>query len=169
MRARNGLAIFAVASVVLSCGPQWQTIRSEEGGFTVELPGSPEPFQNILASASGPLRFQGFRFTAGRWTPNWIAAYMVTFSDVIEDRGPESREQLLRAERDQIVEGWGGKATTEKASTLSGCPGLAVAIERPSKKNVEVHVCYARGRIYSLFAADAPERVTRFLGSFRVE
>jgi hypothetical protein len=174
MIVARAIMVLSVPVLLASCGPQWRRLELANG--SIEIPGSPESFADVLQTPSGPVSLQGHSFVAGRWQPGWIAIYAVAHSDVIGVIEPERVDELLRAERARLVEASGVTPRGQQKETLQsertvevdGHPGLALVVRTPNGRRAQARICVARGRLYSLYASDTDERVERFFGSFEV-
>jgi hypothetical protein len=62
----------------LSCGRrEWKKFRSDDGGFTVDMPGKPEVAVHKNQTGAGPIALRTFRVTL----ENGAVVYMVAYND----------------------------------------------------------------------------------------
>jgi hypothetical protein len=147
--------------------PTWEEFRSDEGGFSVLMPGTPTPNTVTVALPSG-LR-QSHTFSA---TDDEMNTYLVAYSDSPRTK---SKDVATGALFDKIREGLliaqEGRLLGEASVSLDGNPGRALTIERRDDVIVTWRLFVVGERFYQLSAEvrtkeTDPHAVSRFLNSF---
>lgn len=166
----KAVAFLAAASLAaLACAdPQWKTFRSDEGGFTILMPGKPVSGKQGVRATDRAVAVQVYSVRLEN------EAYTVSFAnyDKFDNQGARA-ESALDATINGIVNNVKGTISESKGMTLSGNPGKAVKFTMPGGLSGRAQVFLAKGRIYQLFVIGAQARVSsadadKFFGSFRL-
>jgi regulation of enolase protein 1 (concanavalin A-like superfamily) len=152
----------------------WQTVASEEGDYTVEMPSKPNYRSTRTRSGGGPARVvvQGCRTAAG--------SYLVEKKAFPTGMIVGTEDSQLDAERDELAREYGGNPTGERKIRLEGTsPGREFTIRgKPRGETGVVTVLvreYVVGKaVYALMVSSAPNRelpedADQFLNSLKVK
>lgn len=154
-----------------SSEPEWKLLRSDEGGFSVLMPGSPTPGTKTWGVPGG-LQIKAKTYTL-EGDPGFFAYSFdqpAGFEEIAD-------EVMLNDMRDGILSEARGRLIEERHVSLNGYPGREVAIEYPDPQyhSVQVGRFYlAKRRVYLVVAAMSKsgardESVRRFLDSLKLE
>jgi hypothetical protein len=117
---RRSLLLFVVLVPLLACkGANWKEVKSQEGGFSVLLPGQPKVERQTTETAVGPLAFTMHTVELSFGSIAYIASYNDYPPSLIADG---DKNAIL----DGVVEGaLGSKANLKKSDPISidGHPG----------------------------------------------
>lgn len=163
---RLAAGLFASAALLASAQTaDWETLRPEDGSFTALMPGHPEyrkAIQNSLMAGEYTLhvytsRVEGTVYRLG---------YTAYPPGPVIDPSTE-----LQANRDNFIEGVGGRLIGSIAIRLQGVPGIDFTAEN-ERLRIRSRVYFVDQRAIQLIAAvpkgqDESENVNRFLESFR--
>jgi hypothetical protein len=120
LRPRRALLLLVVLCALLACkGNSWQEFTSEEGGFSVLLPGNPKIEKQTTNTAIGPLAFTMHTVELRFGSVAYIASYNDYPPSLIADG---DKNAIL----DGVVEGAiGSKANLKNSEPISieGHPG----------------------------------------------
>jgi regulation of enolase protein 1 (concanavalin A-like superfamily) len=154
--------------------PHWETVVSEDGRYSVEMPATPNVRGN--RSRNGPdgqvrIQFKGARTGGG--------TYLVQKADFPTNLIAGTEDTQLDTERDELARQYGGTPTGEKKVTLEGgSRGREFTIR--GKPRGELGVITVRVREYmvgkSIYAMlvtsmanrELPDDADRFLGSLKL-
>lgn len=167
MKARRLILAF-MALAVFGCmqTATFTEFVSEEGGFSVSMPGTPTEETNTSSSAAGDIDMHMFSLRSGG------NAYLVGYSDYPPDllEGIEP-DDLLDFARDGAVSG--GTLVSEAPITLNGHPGRDLTVET-SEEGMKIYIrMYLVGnRLYQVIVStrdgDLTEDMSDFLDSFKL-
>lgn len=166
---RSSIAPFGAICLFLSANAfagnvstnNWQVVAPAGAGFSVLMPGAPEPSTKELTSDAGPTVSHRFVYTIGD------ESYIVTYNDY---KNPLDVERTLAGVRDAQV--GQGRLLWETATTQDGWAGKKVAAIVDN--HLMVSEFYASGsRLYQVIyvtsrAIAAPLSAPAFLGSFHI-
>jgi hypothetical protein len=117
---RRSILLFVVLVPLLACkGANWKEFKSQEGGFSVLLPGQPKVERQTTETAVGPLAFTMHTVELSFGSIAYIASYNDYPPSLIADG---DKNAIL----DGVVEGaLGSKANLKKSDPISidGHPG----------------------------------------------
>jgi len=116
---RSILLIFVLVPLLACKGANWKEFTSQEGGFSVLLPGQPKVERQTTETAVGPLAFTMHTVELGFGSIAYIASYNDYPPSLIADG---DKNAIL----DGVVEGaLGSKANLKKSDPISidGHPG----------------------------------------------
>ena len=133
----------------------WQVFVSQDGGFSVRLPGEPSPGVQTVPTAAGTFALHTFLYQ------NETAGYYVGYADypagLVEGA---NMKRLLDGARDGAVATVHGTLLSEKDLSLAGVPARQVVIQAPYLGSLQTIVVTARfgmagNRQYQLQALSA--------------
>ena len=151
----------------------WETVVSEDGQYSVEMPATPNVRGNRSRSApDGEVRMsiRGCRAAGGN--------YFVQKSEFATNLIRGTDDSQLDAERDEFARQYGGTPTGEKKVTLGGIPGREFTVR--GKPKGELGIITVRVREYlvgkkifailvtSIANRELPDDTDRFLGSLKL-
>jgi hypothetical protein len=168
-------AFFSAASTNGDLLAGWQVFVSQEGGFSVRLPGDPAPGVQTVPTAAGTLTLHTFLYQ------NESSGYYVGYADYPAGlvQGANTK-RLLDGARDGAVAMVHGTLLSEQDVTLAGMPARQVVIQAPYPGSLQTIVVTARfgmagNRQYQLQALSAgtptaagKARIEAFFDSFRL-
>jgi hypothetical protein len=148
--------------------PAWKPLRSQEGGFSVSVPGAAAHKKHVLSRPEGRLDYHEFSVQAKTDT------YRVGYVDY-----PETASQscdvrsVLDAERNAYVESVEGKLTHDEPVELDGNPGTQFRIALANNTSVFVRLLLVGSRVYRLEVQSPTERyqsneAVKFVESFKL-
>lgn len=163
----------AMALCLLTVGAlaagQWKQFSSDQGKFSVYLPGEPKEQSQTVSTPVGPLTLHMYLVEQGVGT-----AYVAAYADYDEKLVQlTSKETLLDGARDGQVKSVRGKLVSEKRIFLSGHPGRELKIQVTDKLYLRSRLYLVENRLYQVLvvthkgAIDGPD-ANRVLGSFKL-
>lgn len=167
--------VAAVALLVSACSflnaqePTWKEFRSNEGGFSVLMPGTPTPNKVTVNTTSGVEEANMFSLS-----DESLDEYIVAYSKYPKTDSKEvSTGKLFDKARDGILLVQQGKLLNEAAITLDGFSGRSIAVERPDGVITTARFYVVGDRFYQLSVnaktnEREPEAPKRFLDSFKL-
>ena len=167
--------VAAVALLVSACSflnaqePTWKEFRSNEGGFSVLMPGTPTPNKVSVNTTSGVEEANMFSLS-----DESLSEYIVAYSKYPKtDSKVVTTGKLFDNVRDGILLVEQGKLLSEAAITLDGYNGREIAVERPDGVITMARFFVVANRFYQLSVkAKTNEReleaMRRFLDSFKL-
>ena len=167
--------VAAVALLVSACSflnaqePTWKEFRSNEGGFSVLMPGTPTPNKVTVNTTSGVEEANMFSLSEES-----LDEYIVAYSKYPKTDSKEvSTGKLFDKARDGILLVQQGKLLNEAAITLDGFSGRSIAVERPDGVITTARFYVVGDRFYQLSVnaktnEREPEAPKRFLDSFKL-
>lgn len=103
--------------------PAWSEFRSEEGQFTVLMPGKPQSQSSTIETMQG--RFDQHSFVAS----HDLIVYMVGYTDMPKQSlASNDAEGIFDGFRDQFLRQLGGKLASETPLTRDGYPGRDIKV-----------------------------------------
>jgi hypothetical protein len=170
MRLVMSVILLMAACSFLNAQPAvWTEFRSNEGGFSVLMPGEPTPNKVTVNTASGVKEADMFTLNEGE-----LNEYIIAYSKY---SGPDSRsrstDKLFDNIRDGLLLVQQGKLLSEGAINLDGYNGREIAVERADGVITRARFYVVGNRFYQISARAktnerAPEAMKRFLDSFRL-
>lgn len=179
---RRAGCFFSFLLIAAACVPIWRDFRSEESGFAIEFPGTPEEDEEIQQAPFGEVELRHFAFIAGRWSPSWIALYLVSRGKIIRPSdGPPDADEFIKWQSERVLQSIQSLGDTvgdpnlapevadDLSISLNGHPGRALKILEPNGVATNVRIYYVNGAIYTLMVSDEDDdRAERFLESFEL-
>jgi hypothetical protein len=169
MKLVIAVILMSVCSLLNAKQLNWQEFRSNEGGFSVLMPGVPTPSKVTVNTASGVKEANTFTLNDKN-----LDEYIVAYSKYAETNSKEvSTDKLFDNIRDGILLVQQGKLLSEAAITLDGYSGREIAVERPDGVITRGRFYVVGNRFYQLSARAKmnerePEAMKRFLDSFKL-
>jgi hypothetical protein len=162
--------------VVAGCGQakvweddSWAEFRSDEGRFTVLLPGKPSPQTESATTPVGPVTIHLFVVESKD------GAVAVGYADYPKDLvRPGSIDRLLDSARDHAVVGLSGQLLEEQRIGLWSAAGRGLLIRSKDGVFCRSRIYLAGNRLYVIRAFGSRSNVespvaTRFLNSFEFD
>ena len=153
----------------------WKEFTSQDGFFTVLLPGTPVKQLQQAGSPTGPVDY--FAYTLQTEAHSYYVAF-IDFPEVPNDA--RGIRKILDGARDGAIATINGTLVSEQDLSLKGMPGRAMTVEGPSQV-LKARIYLAELRLYLLMIvasktpAPTPEAgildnatVEKFLGSFKL-
>jgi regulation of enolase protein 1 (concanavalin A-like superfamily) len=170
------LALTLAIALALSASaqqPDWESVTSKAGGFTVEMPTKPSFSRQRTRNGPGGKIQTLF---IGCSTPGGVyLAYQIKLATPIV-RGAE--DTALNAERDAFAQEWNGKVISEKKVRAEGRLGRDFTIRgKPAEETgiltIRVREYLIGNAVYAVAVVSAPNRelpldAGRFLGSLAI-
>ncbi len=175
---RKHLFPIVLTALIVSTAPQpvWsqsatvESFRSDSGGFSIQMPSSPDEEVRTVESTVGPV--EAYLFTADQGNNG---VFMVTYADYPESLFEEkSPTDLLDAARDGGVAASGGKLLAEESITLDQYPGRYLTVEFANGAGQsKVYVYLVGRRLYQILwtgpqARASFDAVDTYLNSFEL-
>jgi hypothetical protein len=167
--------VMAVTLLVSACSflnaqePTWKEFRSNEGGFSVLMPGTPTPNKVSVNTASGVKEVYTVTLNEGE-----LNEYIIAYSKYPKtDSKKVSTDKLFHDIRNGILLAQQGNLRSEAAITLDGYSGKEIAVERPDGVITTARFYVVDDRFYQLSVKAKtnerePEAPKRFLDSFKL-
>ena len=167
--------VMAVIILVAACSfsnaqqTAWTAFSSDEGGFSVLMPGVPNPNKLTVNTTSGVAEANMFSLS-----DESLNEYIVAYSKYPKTDSREvSTRKLFDKVRDEILLVQHGKLLNEAAITLDGFSGRSIAVERPDGVITTARFYVVGDRFYQLSVnaktnGREPEATNRFLDSFKL-
>jgi hypothetical protein len=163
-----------VAAPTATPGLAWPEFTSDEGGFTIQLPSTPEEQVQTVPSALGDVDMHIFM------AETETAAYGVMYNtfplEVAE--GDEALNNMFDSSRDGAIGNVGGEFVSEEAIEISGHPGRHIVFTVPDAivpggGEGYLRIYWVDGIFYQVIAlgtkgAFSEDTVTWFLDSFEL-
>jgi hypothetical protein len=155
-------------------GGHWETVVSEDGAFSVEMPATP----NFRSNRPGSGR-NGQAHVVGKGYRSGTGSYIVQRADFPPNVVLGSDDSRLDSQRDELARQYGGNATGERKIQLDGgMPGREFTIRGRPRGEIGLVIVrvreYVVGRsVYALIVSSSvdgtlPEQTDRFLGSLKL-
>jgi hypothetical protein len=153
---------------------EWQTFSSEEGGFTLLLPGKPKEQRQPGSTAAGSMDAIMYITEVGG------TAFGAGYSDFPGSAANADPQAVLEGARDGAAKNINGTVVAEKPIERAGHPGLEIAVEMPAGAAVPGGAMY-RGRIFlvgnrlyqviyvALKKDDHPDEYQKLFDSFQLD
>jgi len=130
--------VFAAAAPALA--QEWQEYRSAEGGFRVEMPGTPLVSRTDVQSPVGPLPY--FTALVDNGSAAYFAAYGVYPEAHVAATGPE---RMLDGARDNVIRN--RTLVSEQRFDFGGAPGRHLVIDTHDGKIVVARIAMVETRM----------------------
>jgi len=166
------MAVIILAAACVFTNAQqtaWTAFSSDEGGFSVLMPGVPSPNKLTVNTASGVKEADMFTLNEGD-----LNEYIIAYSKYSKtDSKSRSTDKLFNAVRDGLLSFQQGKLLSEAAINLDGYIGREIAFQSPDGFITRARFYVVGNRFYQISARAktnerAPEAMKRFLDSFRL-
>jgi hypothetical protein len=148
----------------------WKPFASEEGGFTLLMPGTPKKVEQTLNTPNGRMTLKGF-MVQRRDEANYFVIYVDLPRKTIEN--DSDIEDLF----DGIVEGFKrrtrGEVVSQENITLNDYPGREFKTQLSGTITARSRIYLVNQRLYQLVAItpreqDLPQSIQGFLDSFQL-
>jgi hypothetical protein len=167
-----GLAVGYLVIQVFIGGDKLATFkefRSDEGGFTVLMPGKPKAQNQTLDSPVGQVKM--VMYMAGSSKAGCAVAYADYPAQLINSTDPQ---KTLDGARNGAIKNVNGKLISETSINFHGLPARDVRIEIPKKALITARLILAGPRFYQLmFIAPTDKEheqdISQFLNSFTID
>jgi hypothetical protein len=126
-----------MASIGCGAKPQWQEVSSDEGGFTVQMPGTPR----------AETRTQGALTINGLGVKVKDSVYRASYANLPPGSGFDYSAGIKA-----IAANYEGAVTSESDFTIEGCTGKSYEIEitKPMKGFASGRMVVVKDRLYQL-------------------
>jgi hypothetical protein len=131
--------------------PNWKTVTSKEGRFTVAMPGTPAQTKKIVKTATGKLQVM-MLVAEGRLDSTFVVSY-TDYADADLKKGTIDRR--LDQARDGAVDSSGGTLRSEKSIDLAGNRGREIVIESDGAVIVRMRIFLVQRRLYQVMVLGA--------------
>ncbi len=161
------LAFCVLSTVTPGHAQPLKEFRSEAGGFTVLMAGSPTLQKKSIATPKGPMEAHTYVSA----TPPF--GYLASYSDLPTGLGVGDPNMFILGLQSGFVRGSKGKLVSAGKAELGGISGRQFCVELPNGVAMTTRAAVINNRLYQLVAvtpkdqADLPE-VGKFLGSFKL-
>ncbi len=163
------LVVAALLSLAFQVPAGWTRLDSEEGRFTVLMPGPVASKDKVVTKSDpevGAYTVHSFSKTAEK------GIFVVGWLDYAPEVNVDARGELT-SNRDTFVKRMKARLVSERPITLEGHPGLEYTAET-DQAVFKVHTYVAGRRPYQLIAVtykgfDDSQNVSAFLSSFRLK
>jgi hypothetical protein len=170
MRWIFAIAVVSVGAVTVPADdtPSWKEFASKEGGFTVLMPGTPNPYTLDTDSDFGKGMLHMNTVQAGK------TMYGANYCDFPAGIKAVPLKQVYDSSRDGAVANMEGKLASEKDIKLGDHPGREIRIDVAGGKRLfRVRVCLVDQRLYQVVVMGSKEAATskeadKFLDSFKL-
>ena len=148
---------------------EFKAYRSDEGRFSILLPGTPERTVQKVNTPVGILEF--IMYQTGSDRIGFIAGYVDYPPKMFEDADIES---MLNGARDGAVQNVVGELKDEKVLDFHGNPGRELEINVPNKAIIKSRIILIGTRLYQTMAVSKSKNALRtncpkFFDSFKVD
>jgi hypothetical protein len=164
-----------VGGCMMCCGvaafvhEDWHLIESKEGGFTVEVPGPPQPHMSVNGLKSD----NSFKVEGARWVIR-NEDFAVFYKEI--DRGGRTDDQILAAAFKELEASGGlvNRGEHDEKLHVAGFPAREIEYWGPGRiGDFMIRVIVAGNRLYVLVAADPTGEILEttaehFLDSFTI-
>ena len=144
---------------------QWQEFTSEDGGFSVLMPGKPEEETLRQESEGVEIASDMYRVQADN------VSYMVLITPLQEEALALDPAEFFDQYRDNILESTKAELKEEKEITLDGNPGRELSLNQPSEVGRQ-RMYLVDNLLYQTVIGGPEQKVTRdatkFLDSFKL-
>jgi len=135
------------------------------GGFSVQMPRTPEDQSKVLETPIGSIKLNLFLCTYGKWV------YMASYAD--HDKLAGDVEEILDGAREGALKNGNNKLISEESISLEGNPGRDFRMEAPDGMRIRVKIILAGTRLYQVGVVTPKNdsyspKVEKYLASFRL-
>lgn len=146
----------------------WTKTVSEDGGYSLVFPGSPQEQKLTKDDGTFLANMYVLELDSGN------VAFMSSHSDLPKDRLSIAADTILEDAKKGAIANTKGTLESEKKVTVEGYPGRDIVIATPNGMLSYVRVVLAKGRLYQAMAVmtrdnGAKKDVPTYLNSFRLE
>ena len=163
----------SLASLVLfllaACNKaDWKEFHSNEGRFTVTMPGDPSQDSSTVKTAIGPVDIHMFHHD------EIFLSFLVGYSDF--PQRPEliyNTDKMFDGARNEIVRKENATVKSEQPITVDGCPGRLIILEKDQNLTMKIKMIWQQPRLYQVVIAANDIRagstdIDRFMDSFKM-
>jgi len=150
-------------------GAHWQELKSEQGKFSVLMPGIPNYKKHIVNTSSGMLDLHEYSLNK----PD--IAFSASYCDYpIEVVKQTSKKVILSNVRDGVISGMHGRLLSELIIEINGHPGRQLHAEISSGTGImEGRIYIVENRLYQISVATGKQNafstdINRYLDSFKL-
>jgi hypothetical protein len=124
------LALVIAAQAGAAPKPAWKLFTSEEGGFSVLMPGEPVEQRKSVPSPDGPVELINHSARLGQ------GVCLVNMTPLAEAALKRGRDALLKDARAAVARIMPGKVVKERVIELDGHPGVELVIDAPAAEKM---------------------------------
>jgi hypothetical protein len=148
---------------------EFKQYRSNEGRFSISLPGKPGRELRHVNTYFGTLEFIMYQASSDKI--GFIVGYVDYPQKMFEDT---DIEKMLDSARDGAVQNVNGKVKDEKVLDFHGNPGRELEIKLPNKATVRLRIILIGNRLYQTMAVSKSKSALnkncqKFFDSFKVD
>jgi len=166
------LSITLCAMLFIYCGKEketvedpWKEFTSEEGGFSVLMPGEPTYSVQPAPTAQGSVQIHMYLLEHG------VMAYGVMYNDVLGEI--IDVQKFLDERRDAAVKTVSGSQVTEKSISIEGQPGREIKFNTADNIQYTGRLYLVDGRLYQVIATapagvNADAATAKLMDSFKI-
>lgn len=148
----------------------WKPFSSQEGGFTILMPGSPTEDQRNINTKVGAVPVNSFYVVR----PN-EALYGVAYADLPKEASLNTLDinQLLNSFASGFAQGSGGRVVSQKNIRLGNFPGREIRLQYQQGETGRGRIFLANQRLYQVVVitskeSSLPKSIEGFFKSFRL-
>jgi len=140
--------LFALASCLQD---SWQELKSEEGAFTIQLPGKPEASQQAVSEA-------GVKVTCLLWILSTQGGMTYAVSSTKYPPGQHDGDRIQAKTLEGFLKSVKGKSTSQAKADFQGTKATICQFTTAEGANVgEVRVYFVEGKLYQVAALSAKD------------
>lgn len=148
---------------------EFKLYRSDEGRFSISLPGKPERMVQKTDTSMGAL--ESVMYQAGSDKIGFIAGYVDYPPKMFENT---DIEKMLDVARDGAIQNIKGKLLNENVLDFHGNPGRELEVELPNKATLKSRIILINNRLYQVMAISNSKKTLntncpKFFDSFKVD
>ena len=146
----------------------WQELKSEQGGFSVSMPGTPEYKKHIVNTSSGMLDLH--EYSLNKPDIAFSASYCDYPAEVVKQT---TKQIMLNNVRDGVIAGMHGRLLSELIIEMKGHPGRQLHAEISSGAGImEGRIYIVENRLYQISVATGKQNafstdIGKYLDSFK--
>ena len=164
-----GALALVLATAGVAGADEWKEFSSQDGRFSVDLPGTPKQSREKRQTKFGSIDAQLVIYSASK-----DIFYGVAYLDYPESVVKAHRaDELLDGASESAVKGVkGGRVAGQEKILLSGNPGRQVTIDAPGNLKLTVRMYLVKNRLYQVISSVGKDKEKeadprRFLDSFK--
>ena len=166
------LVVAALAVVFVNCGKKsgpvedpWKEFTSQEGKFTVNMPGQPSYTTQAVPTTEGSVQVHTYLISHG------VMAYGVMYNTVASEVA--DAQQFLDVRRDNALATVKGTLISEKNISIDGHPGREVKLKTGDNIQYTGRLFLVNDRFYQVISTapggvNAEAAMLKFLDSFKL-
>ncbi len=167
---RRSLALSALSLfLLLGCNKaEWKEFHSNEGRFTVTMPGDPTQDSNTVQTAIGSVDIHMFHHD------EFFLSFLVAYSDF--PNRPDyvfKTEKMCEGDGNETVRKENAVVKSEQPITVDGNPGRIIILEKNQNLTIKTKMVWVQPRLYQVVVAANDIRagsadIDHFMDSFKI-